>query len=163
MKDKILFAAEKRVRRAGFAEMSFRDLARDVGVKSASMHYHFLTKSDLGEALVDRYARAFKQQLDMIEIDDLTIALARFITLYEAALVLDESICRCTVLGAEAIGLPEKVNQKKQGILCHEQGLARTFVCPSPSGQRRGHRQYHSRCSRRRNDNRIHFTQQRDL
>jgi len=36
----------------GFTAMSFRDLACDVAIKSASMDYHFPTKHDLGEALV---------------------------------------------------------------------------------------------------------------
>jgi TetR/AcrR family transcriptional repressor of nem operon len=64
MKDKILDAAEKRVRGAGFSAMSFRDLASDVGIKSASVHYHFPTKPDLGEALVDRYTSQFKEHLE---------------------------------------------------------------------------------------------------
>ena len=39
MKDAILDAAEKRVRHAGYSKMSFRDVAKDVGIKSASVHY----------------------------------------------------------------------------------------------------------------------------
>ena len=112
MKEKILTAAEKRVRGAGFSEMSFRDLAQDVGIKSASVHYHFPTKPDLGEALVTRYADRFKEALDEIDTDDLETALNGFVTLYSDALVLNESICLCAIMGAEAIGLPENVNQR---------------------------------------------------
>ena len=112
MKDKILTAAEKRVRGAGFSEMSFRDLAQDVGIKSASVHYHFPTKTDLGEALVTRYADRFKVALDEIVTDNLETALNGFVTLYSDALVLHESICLCAIMGAEAIGLPENVNQR---------------------------------------------------
>ncbi|MEM8878031.1 MAG: TetR/AcrR family transcriptional regulator [Pseudomonadota bacterium] len=116
MKEKILNAAEKRVRGAGFAEMSFRDLASDVGIKSASVHYHFPTKPDLGEALVDRYASQFKEKLDKIELDDLPTALQEFVGLYSQALVLNESICLCAIMGAEAIGLPESVNQRTKAF-----------------------------------------------
>eukprot|EP00903_Cladosiphon_okamuranus_P001884 g1882.t1 len=112
MKEKILEAAEKRVRKAGFAEMSFRDLASDVGIKSASVHYHFPTKHTLGEALVDRYAENFQLALDEIETGDLRTALTGFMSLYANALVLNESICLCAVMGAEANGLPEEVNRK---------------------------------------------------
>ena len=116
MKEKILVAAEKRVRSSGFSEMSFRDLANDVGIKSASVHYHFPTKPDLGEALVIRYAERFKAELDKIEMDDLQIALKEFVELYARALVLNESICLCAVMGAEAIGLPENVNQRTKAF-----------------------------------------------
>ena len=116
MKEKILIAAEKRVRRAGFSELSFRDLANDVGIKSASVHYHFPTKPDLGEALVTRYAEQFKVELDTIDLDDLQSALEGFVALYSNALVLNEAICLCAVMGAEAIGLPENVNQRTKAF-----------------------------------------------
>lgn len=116
MKEKILIAAEKRVRSAGFSEMSFRDLANDVGIKSASVHYHFPTKPDLGEALVTRYAEQFKAELDKIDLNDLHSALEGFVALYSGALVLNESICLCAIMGAEAIGLPENVNQRTKAF-----------------------------------------------
>ncbi len=116
MKEKILIAAEKRVRSAGFSEMSFRDLANDVGIKSASVHYHFPTKHDLGEVLVARYAERFKDELDKIDQDDLKAAIDSFVALYSNALVLNESICLCAIMGAEAIGLPENVNQRTKAF-----------------------------------------------
>lgn len=116
MKEKILQAAEHRVRGAGFAEMSFRDLANDVGIKSASVHYHFPTKPDLGEALVARYAEQFEAELAKLDQDDLQAALGGFVGLYANALVLNESICLCAIMGAEAIGLPEIVNQRTRAF-----------------------------------------------
>ncbi|MEM7438711.1 MAG: TetR/AcrR family transcriptional regulator [Pseudomonadota bacterium] len=112
MKEKILDAAERRVRAAGFSEMSFRDLASDVGIKSASVHYHFPTKPDLGEALVERYTEKFKDSLDAISTDDLGAALDSFVALYANALVPGEAICLCAIMGAEAIGLPGRVNKR---------------------------------------------------
>ena len=116
MKDKILDAAEKRVRKAGFFETSFRDLAADVGIKSASVHYHFPTKPDLGEALVARYADNFKAQLDKIDTSDMRSALDEFVALYAGALVLGESVCLCAIMGAEAIGLPENVRTRTEAF-----------------------------------------------
>ena len=115
-KKKILEAAERRVRKSGFAEMSFRDLAADVGIKSASVHYHFPTKPDLGEALVDLYAKQFKQKLDKIALNNLNTALSEFVRLYDEALVLQESICLCAIMGAEAMGLPETINQRTKAF-----------------------------------------------
>ena len=107
MKEKILTDAEKRVRSAGLTEMSFRDLANDVGIKSASVQNHFPTKPDLSEALITRCAEQFKAELDKSDPDDLQTTLDGFVSLYSNALVLNESICLCAVMGAKAIGLPE--------------------------------------------------------
>ena len=122
MKDKILDAGEKRVRGRGFAAMSFRDLANDVGIKSASVHYHFPTKHDLGEALVARYAEQFKARLDKIDQSALRPALDAYVALYANALVLNESICLCAVMGAEAIGLPESLNQRTKAFFDMNKG-----------------------------------------
>ncbi len=102
MRDQILEAAERRVRSVGFANTSFRDIAKDVGVKSASVHYHFPTKADLGEALIAAYTERFEARLAAISLDELIPAITNFVGLYSEALVLDESICLCAIMGAEA-------------------------------------------------------------
>lgn len=112
MKDMILDAAEKRVRAKGFVAVSFRDIASDVGIKSASVHYYFPAKQDLGEALVARYAAQFKVKLDEIDQSSLRLALESYADLFAKALVLNESICLCAMMGAESIGLPENVNKR---------------------------------------------------
>ena len=112
MRDRILAAAEKRVRAVGFAETSFRDIATDVGVKSASIHYHFPTKTDLGVALVAGYTERFAEVLARIDQSDLAAAFDAYVTLYDKALVLDEAVCLCAIMGAEAIGLPRDINEK---------------------------------------------------
>lgn len=116
MRDSILDAAEVRVRGGGFVAMSFRDLASDVGIKSSSVHYHFATKHELGEALVARYTEQFSARLDEIDTSNLDTALNGFVGLYAKALVLNETICLCAVMGAEAIGLPEHVNQRTKAF-----------------------------------------------
>ncbi|WP_413992477.1 TetR/AcrR family transcriptional regulator [Labrys okinawensis] len=112
MRELILDAAETRVRAVGYKAVSFRELAEDVGVKSASVHYHFPQKTDLGVQLVERYAARFRASLDTIDQSDLLGAISAFATLYADALVVGESMCLCAVLGAEANGLPPEINAK---------------------------------------------------
>ena len=50
----IMDAAERRMRIGGFNGFSFREIAADVGVKSASVHYHFPTKENLAAAVTRR-------------------------------------------------------------------------------------------------------------
>jgi TetR/AcrR family transcriptional repressor of nem operon len=116
MRDKIMRAAEQRVRASGFAEMSFRDVAADVGVKSASVHYHFPTKADLGVAIVAAYSKRFSEALAQIDPSDLQAAFDAYAALYDVALVLDEAICLCAIMSAESIGLPPLVNDQTRAF-----------------------------------------------
>lgn len=110
---RILDIAEVRMRQAGYNAVSYRDIAAEIGIKSASLHYHFPKKEDLGVALVKRYAENFSSHLKDRN-DQLTQPkdkLAAFVKLYEIALIDHQLICLCAVLGAEAPGLPEPVSK----------------------------------------------------
>lgn len=116
VREQIIAAAERRVRSAGFPALSFRDIAKDVGVKSSSVHYYFPTKGDLGEALLDCYSGRFKERLDAISQDEVDDALEQFVSLYGDGLVMDEAICLCAILGAEALGLPADMNERTKAF-----------------------------------------------
>src|SRR5271166_69712 len=51
VREAILQSAEARMRVGGFHACSFREIANDVGIKSASVYYHFATKAELGAAM----------------------------------------------------------------------------------------------------------------
>ncbi len=55
-RETIMRAARAAVQAHGYNALSFRELAKEVGIKSASVHYHFPTKGDLAAALARRYA-----------------------------------------------------------------------------------------------------------
>lgn len=103
--EKLLDATERRIRRNGYHAVSFRDLADELGIKSASVHYHFRRKEDLGKAVVERYSKRFFEALDHAPDP-----LAAYCDVFERALKDDEAICLCGVLGAETRGLPEDVS-----------------------------------------------------
>lgn len=106
----ILDVAESHMRKGGFDAVSFRDLATAVGVKSASVHYHFPQKTDLGQAVVARYRQRVTDALG----DPATGAspvkkLDQLFTVYSAALNEGDSVCLCCMLGAESRYLPANV------------------------------------------------------
>lgn len=111
--DQILDAAELRMREQGYNAVSFRDIASDVGIKSASLHYHFPKKADLGLALVRRYAENFQALLAEKTRDnvDPNNSINVFIDLHRRALKDQGLLCLCAVFGAEAKGLPANVTQ----------------------------------------------------
>lgn len=110
MRTTILNAAETRIRVAGFHGFSFREIAADVGIKSASVHYHFPTKADLGAAAADRYRERFLTALgDPRDDSPLLVKLDGLAALFRNALVVDGQMCLCGALGAEIDGLPPPV------------------------------------------------------
>ena len=107
----ILDAAERHMRHGGFDAVSFRDLATEVGIKSASVHYHFPQKSDLGEAVVGRYAARVLDFLGRPDDPSETVRarIARLCDAYRQALLEEGLACLCCVLGAEYRDLPAAV------------------------------------------------------
>ena len=107
----ILDAAERFARTLGYNGFSFRDVAAEVGIKSASVHYHFPTKADLGAAVAVRYADRFFQALGNPDDPDISAdaKLARYVGLYRHALVTDQQMCLCGMLGAEVASLPAEL------------------------------------------------------
>lgn len=104
----ILDAAERRIRGGGYNGFSFRDLAEDVGVKSASVHYHFPTKTDLVVAVARRYSERFYEAVEALKSDG-SSPIDAWRGVFREALRVDDQMCLCGVLGAETNGLPSEV------------------------------------------------------
>src|SRR5258708_38780002 len=54
-KERIMSVARLMVQARGYNALSFREIGKEAGVSSASIHHHFPTKCDLGAALAQRY------------------------------------------------------------------------------------------------------------
>ncbi len=96
---------------AGFNGFSIRDVADAVGIKSASVYYYFPAKADIGVAVTQRYTERFIQGLGEPTAfrGDAEKALQRYLAAFRRALIRDEKLCLCAVLGAEIGGLPKDV------------------------------------------------------
>jgi TetR/AcrR family transcriptional repressor of nem operon len=109
MKDKILDAAEARARRAGYNGFSFRDVADDVGIKSASIHYHFPTKENLVATLAQRYVERTAARLGDPARLAPRAAVKHLAEIFIAANETDNQMCLCGVFAAESGGLPPQL------------------------------------------------------
>lgn len=115
-REQILDAAQEIVQRSGYANFGYRELSLAVGIRKASIHYHFPKKDDLVLALVKRYTENFIQSLDMIvdafrpPVDQLTA----YFTLFENTLAesKNEKCCLAGVMGAEIGALPIFVREE---------------------------------------------------
>ncbi len=106
-KTALLDCAERAVRARGFDGFSYADLAKEVGIRKASIHYHFPTKADLSVALMDRYHAEFEQICARIDAEGPTASdrLLRLIAHYRDALNEAETLCLCVsfVSGRESL------------------------------------------------------------
>jgi TetR/AcrR family transcriptional regulator, transcriptional repressor for nem operon len=110
----LLDAAENAARAQGFDGFSYADLAVAVGIRKASIHYHFPTKADLALALIERYAIRFFEALDQIVADQPSGAarLKSYVALCRAALSGGEQLCLCIVFSAGRDSLSAEVLTK---------------------------------------------------
>lgn len=111
MKETILKAAATMIRSRGYNGVSFREIADAVGVRSASVHYHFATKEALGAAVARRYTEDFLAALGPAGEAPGTAAAvqARLHGMARRSLVEDRLMCLCGMLGAEVADLPDDV------------------------------------------------------
>src|SRR6202050_5213821 len=63
----ILDVAEQLAQTRGYNGFSYADIASQLGVTKASLHYHFPSKAELGRALIDRYQTNFGGALRAID------------------------------------------------------------------------------------------------
>jgi TetR/AcrR family transcriptional repressor of nem operon len=108
--DRTLDIAERLVQIRGFNGFSYADVARELGITKASLHYHFPGKAELGEALITRYGSRFAQALTEIDhaAADARAKLDAYVGIYRA--VLSEGrMCLCGILAAEYETLPDRM------------------------------------------------------
>ena len=104
----ILDVAERLVQHRGFNGFSYADVAAELAVTPAALHYHFPGKAQLGEALITRYAQRFGEALEGIDAMEAPVPakLRAYSDLYLGVL-RDQRMCLCGMLAAEYQTLPE--------------------------------------------------------
>jgi TetR/AcrR family transcriptional repressor of nem operon len=113
MATQILDVAERLVQERGFNGFSYADVARELGVTKAALHYHFSSKAELGDALIERYAERFFAALAAVD-DDGSGALQKlrsYAKLY-ADVFRDDRMCLCGMLAADYATLPDPMRER---------------------------------------------------
>jgi TetR/AcrR family transcriptional repressor of nem operon len=103
----ILDVAERLAQTLGYNGFSYADIAAQLGVTKASLHYHFPTKAELGRALIERYRILFGAALEAIDeqAKGPHERLQQYVALYNSVLI-NERMCLCGMLAAEYATLP---------------------------------------------------------
>ena len=105
---RILDVAERLLQVRGYNGFSYGDVATELDITRAALHYHFPGKAELGQALIERYATRFSDALAELDATapDAAVKLRGYVALYTDVLSADR-MCLCGMLAAEHRTLPE--------------------------------------------------------
>ena len=117
-RETIMAVARTTVQAHGYNGLSFRELAKTVGIKSASIHYYFPTKSDLGAALARRYSEDAKNALERLlaKSKDAVTCLKKYTDIFRLALENNNRMCMCGFMAAEYDDVPAAVKIEVQAF-----------------------------------------------
>ena len=109
---RILDVAERLLQVRGYNGFSYGDVATELGITRAALHYHFPGKGELGQALIERYAMRFGAALADLDATapDAATKLRGYVALYTDVLSADR-MCLCGMLAAEHATLPDPLQQ----------------------------------------------------
>lgn len=110
---RILDIAERLVQTRGFDGFSYADVASELEVTPASLHYHFRGKAELGEALIRRYRTTFAAALDAIDASGAPAPqkLESYARIY-ADVLRRGRMCLCGMLAAGYDTLPSSMRDE---------------------------------------------------
>ncbi|MGK7872739.1 MAG: TetR/AcrR family transcriptional regulator [Xenococcaceae cyanobacterium] len=114
----ILDVAQNIVRNRGYSAFSYADISEQVGIRKASIHYHFPSKDKLVRKLVQQYREAMARKCDRIAQSSASLEqqLMQFANLYRDGLQQNQ-ICLCAMLAADFAVLPQPVRDEIRASL----------------------------------------------
>lgn len=117
-REMILDAATQHAQAHGYGGLNFRDLAQQVGIKAASIHYYFPGKADLGAAVASRYRETAADALNALSeaTPDPIASLRRYPDAFRKALENDNRMCLGSFMAAEYDALPDAVAKEVQAF-----------------------------------------------
>ncbi|MGF1528378.1 MAG: TetR/AcrR family transcriptional regulator [Candidatus Competibacterales bacterium] len=120
---KILDLAEHFTQTRGFNAFSYRDLQRELGIKTSSIHYYYPAKTDLAVALTERYLARYTQALD--DIAETTPGgrrrLERLGDIY-LGVVRQNRFCLCGMLASDIVSMPAEVGHLLERFFALNEG-----------------------------------------
>jgi TetR/AcrR family transcriptional repressor of nem operon len=129
-REQLLATAMEFVEARGYNAFSYRDLSERVGIRTASIHYHFPTKADLGVAMVARHRQdnaAFFQRVDDAGGTALE-RLKRYCEAFRKSYGKGSRICFAGMMATDSESLAPEVLVEVRGCFSdHEEWLSRTL------------------------------------
>ena len=113
--EQILDLAETLIQTRGYSAFSYQDIADALGIRKASIHYHFASKTDLGIAVVNRYIDRFDAALVQVAGDEAQSSMTmldHYTQPYLAFARAPDRVCLCGALAGEMLALPDDLRAR---------------------------------------------------
>ena len=109
---RIADAAQALIQQVGYNGFSFEHISKAVGMRKASVHHHFASKSELGVVVVQRYNRQFEDALRQILtlVKSAPDRLRAYADLFDKTFGTEHTLCVCGMLGSESHSLDAAIN-----------------------------------------------------
>ena len=110
--EQILDLAEMLIQTRGYSAFSYQDISDTLGIRKASIHYHFASKTDLGKAVIDRYAERIGAALATIGADPSKSSMSMlnyYVEPYLQFAKTPDRVCLCGALAGEMMALPPEL------------------------------------------------------
>jgi TetR/AcrR family transcriptional repressor of nem operon len=113
-REAILAAAKTAAQLHGYSGINFRSIGETVGIKNASIYYHFPSKAELGAAVAARYWQDTAKVLDAIREanPDPLRCLALYPSIFRTSLEDGNRLCLSSFMAAEHEDLPEEIRHE---------------------------------------------------
>jgi TetR/AcrR family transcriptional repressor of nem operon len=118
-KDKILDLTSQILQERGYNGFSYSHISKQLGVRNAAIHYHFPTKADLGEAMIQRYQAQFnswKEHHERKYPDQHQKLFEAYISITRSYIKKQRSICPLAVLESNFTVFPENMQLLTQTL-----------------------------------------------
>ena len=107
---KIADLAEHYIQTRGFNGFSFRDIQSELGITTASIHYHFKTKQELAHTVIERYVQRYQTKLNNIHQQNelaqskLTAFAKEFTKTHQS-----NKLCLCSMFASDIYSLSQEI------------------------------------------------------
>ena len=128
--DQILDTATVLLQQRGFNAFSFQNISQLIGIKKASIHYHYPTKFALGESVMKKYRSLHNDAMNKISKDHKTALkkLLAFTDLFTCTLGDDYKMCPCAMLTTDISTLPEPIRIEVQAFFIDSENWLATIL-----------------------------------
>lgn len=109
----IIDKADKLIRNKGYNAFSFKDISNDIGIKTASIHYHFPTKTDLGVATIKEHIERCEALKKKVANESPQIKLEAFLAI-QTQIKYDNKVCIVGSLSTDLNTLDDSIKTELQ-------------------------------------------------
>lgn len=114
-RENIIEKADQFIRNKGYNAFSFKDISNDIGIKTASIHYHFPTKSDLGVATIKEHIARTEALKKRVANESPLIKLEAFLDV-QTQIKKENKVCIVGSLATDLNTLDESIKTELQGF-----------------------------------------------